>query len=437
MLLVPVYVLFLVLPVFTQYFLLKGQHVPGTFRLSNHHPAEIAHAQVVALVGLGMLLSGFYLPFGRVAASLLPKPTREWPPQAALFVGLVTLVAGWLVFIPGQLGLIPSRLGSGATGTIAAGSYFSISLLTLTWLRHRRREAWLLLCVVIPLSMLVNFFTGSKRMVLTPLFMSALAYVVYERRIRASWLAGGFAILIVLYPLSNFYRMTNPGRGGSEGGRMATFLRNPWQSLAAMSQFTESADAGGYVSAGLASTLRRLDALAVLTVILEDTPARVPFQGGWTIGYIALSYVPRVIWGDKPPMSTGDWVSQTYGSPLDDSTDVGPSWIGELYFNWGYAGVALGMFVMGLLCRVLQEQLFRWNGPIPALFAAVVVLYAVSRSVQGSLMGPVNGTIYNVAPIPIAHYLVGLFTGFQRGGASAPSHRVGPTLSPTTASSAR
>jgi hypothetical protein len=437
-LLTAVYVINLVMPVFTQYFLMKGDPLAGSKDLTRYHPDEIAHAQAVALLGLSMLLLGFYLPFGRLGASLFPKPTREWPPHAVLAVGLLTVALGWIVYIPGQLGLIPARAGSGALGTIASGSYFGISLLTLAWLRHRTREALLLVLIVIPAATFINFFTGSKRMFLTPLFMFALAYIVFERRIRLSWLAAGFGILIVLYPVSNFYRMVvDPVHGGRGGGRIATFLRNPGQTLEALSDFTGSVEAGSYVSAGLRSTGRRLDALGILTTIVKDTPERVPYQDGRTIGNVALAYIPRIIWPNKPADSTGEWVSQTYGNPEDLETDVGPTWMGEFYFNWGYAGVAFGMFAFGLLLRILQERLFFQDAPIPALFGAVVVLYCITRTVQSALSGPVNGTVFKLAPIPIAHYLVGMFVGFQRGSARPTPSRSSPDLFHAPADPAR
>jgi hypothetical protein len=325
-----------------------------------------------------------------------------------------------MIYIPGKLGLIPAVAGSGAVGTLASGSYFSISLLTLAWLKHRRREALLVLAVVVPLSMLFNFFTGSKRLFLTPPFMVALAYVVYERRIRLSWVGAAFAILIVLYPVSNFYRSVVQVDNERS---VRQFVQNPGAVLQTLSGFGKSVEFKTHILAGLQATGRRLDALGVLTAIVEDTPERVPYQGGWTIGYIALSYVPRIIWQNKPAVTIGEWVSQTYGSPYDLQTDVGPTWIGELFFNWGWPGVVMGMFVVGLLCRVLQERLFGWRAPIPALFGAVVVLYSVSRSVQGGLMGPVNGTVYNLVPILFAHLLVGLLTGYQRGAPASPSPR--------------
>lgn len=428
------YVVYLVVPVFTQYFPIDPHEARGTFHLARNDPRDIVHAQTITLAGLVMFLIGFYMPIGRATAAVIPRPTNDWPANAALAMSVIVLVVGWLVFIPGQLGIIPSRLGSGALGTLASGSYFGIALLALTWLRYRRSEALILLAIVIPIAMFVNFFTGSKRMFLTPPFMVFLAYMVAERRIRMSWVAAGIALLVVIYPVSEFYRQevqTDKARS------IRHFVQNPGQALSALSQFGSNVDWSEYFTSGVQSTGGRLDSLGILTVIVKDTPGRVPYQGGWSIGYIALSWIPRVIWAGKPGITIGEWVSQTYGSQFDLYTDVGPTWMGEFFFNWGHTGVILGMFALGFFCRILQERLFLPGGTIPALFAAVIVLYCVTRNVQSSLLAPVNRTLFDIAPILAAHVLVGLVTGYQRASPKSDSESPaqGQGLSHATAGS--
>jgi hypothetical protein len=56
--------------------------------------------------------------------------------------------------------------------------------------------------------------------------------------------------------------------------------------------------------------------------------------------------------------------------------------------------------------------------------------------VRGSLMGPVNGTVFNLAPILVAHCLTGVSSGFQRIRARRPVSRARSGLSRTPASSA-
>jgi hypothetical protein len=278
----------------------------------------------------------------------------------------------------------------------------------------------------VPLAMSVNFFTGSKRMFFTPAFMIVLAYIVYERRIRASWVVAGLAALVALYPLSNFYRATVQSPYGS---RMKIFLQDPGGVLRNLAIFTGSAEASTYFSSGIEATGVRLDGLNVLTAIVKDTPERVPYQDGRTIGLIFVSFIPRLVWPGKPGITIGEWVAQSYGSAYDLTTDVGPTWIGEFYFNWGYAGVVFGMFALGIQFRMLQERLFSWNAPIPALFAAVNVLYIATRSVQGGLIDPISGPLVAIVPIVATHFLVGLFGGFQRVPARVAGSPPGPPAS--------
>ena len=78
-----------------------------------------------------------------------------------------------------------------------------------------------------------------------------------------------------------------------------------------------------------------------------------------------------------------------------------PFWIGELYFNFGWSGIAIGMFLMGIYFRVLQV-LFSSGVPIPAVVAGVVALWATLPNIQGALTGPLNGVPFLMIPIAIA-----------------------------------
>jgi hypothetical protein len=397
-----VYGLFLVLPVFTQYFL-PNETTPNPLRLYNMASRDIAIGQIATLAGLISLMIGFYSPITRLVSATLPRPKWDWPPAVALAVAMVMLPLGWSIFLGGQFGIFPKAVGSGALGTIASSVFFGISLLTIIYLRHRLKVALILMICVVPPSMLFNFFTGSKRLFLTPAFMIVIGYILMERRIRRSWVIAGVATIVVLYPISEFYRDVIL-QGYSL--RAVEILSDPGRAVGRISGFITGADPGEYMLAGLKATGIRLDALGIATVIVRDTPERVPYQNGRTLALIPISYIPRILWPGKPGVTIGEWVTANYGSGLsrtDNLTDTGPSWIGEFFFNFGWAGVVIGMMSMGILFRVLQDALFWPGAPIPALLAAAVVLYFGARSVQGGLTGPINGIGYSIWPIIVAH----------------------------------
>ena len=146
-------------------------------------------------------------------------------------------------------------------------------------------------------------------------------------------------------------------------------------------------------------------------MIVRDTPEFVPFQGGWTIGYAFLAYIPRLIWAEKPDITQGQWVTDNYGAPTSDIvSQTGPSWVGELFFNFGYPGVIIGMALIGLYFRALRESLFGSQSTVPALLVGVVVLYASAPKLGGALAAPINGITFYGGMVMMVHFLVRSFT---------------------------
>jgi hypothetical protein len=403
------YSVFLVLPILTGYFL-SDIDDGAVLNFHSMAPQTIVAGQLAALMGLSCMLLGFYLPIGRFLAALLPRPTREWSPSAALGVAAVMIPLAIALYAVGQLGLVPKQAGSGVLGSIAFWSFLGIALLTLTYLRYRDRMALIMgLALVLP-TMLFNFFTGSKRLFLTPAFMVALAFILVERRLRKSWVIGGFLLLVILYPTSQFYRHVV-----LQGNRLRAMdvLSNPGRTAGLLSQFFSQVEFGEYFKEGLLSAGSRLNGLSALCVIVRDTPSKVPFQMGRSIAFVPLAYVPRVLWPGKPGLTIGQWVTDNYLGP-NIRSHTGPSWVGEFYFNFGYLGIGVGMLLMGVFFRILQELLFFKGAPLPAQLAGVAVLSSVLVTPGGALPAPINGVIFNCTSVAIVHLVVTLFSNTRR-----------------------
>ena len=400
------YLLHFVFPAFVSYLGNSG-YGPETFaHLRSITPQDIAWGELAVFVAFASLLAGYVLPIGRGLARGLPSMEREWSHEATLVVALLMIPMGWAVFLAGQIGLLPERAGSGALGTIAAATNFGIGLLAIGHLRYRSKAALALLAIFIPPTMAFNFFTGSKQLFLMPLAMVATAHIIVTRTMRLRWILGFLLAITLLYPVSQVYRDYLFGRKLSA----VQVISNPHYIFGLMQRFVGTSKLDDYLVDGLVATSARLDALAITSVITRDAGHRVPFQNGWSLGYIFVSYVPRFLWPDKPLTTIGGWVTDNFGSgPWIDSA-TGPSWIGELYFNFGWAGVIVGMGLLGVWFRWIQEAFLAPNATIPALFAGLVALFAIAPAVQGQVLAPINGVVYNVAPIVLVHLLVRLFS---------------------------
>jgi len=403
------YVILFTIPVLTNYVWTTGLFDPPDMPFSQMSIEQLLPAQLAVLFGFIVLLGGYASPLGRAASLPLPPPRYEWTQAAALGAGFVWISLGWALHLLSLMGLLPPRLGSGVLGGISNATLIGPGLLTIIYVKHRNQLARLALWSLVLVGSVLGFFTGSKTRVLTPLIMVALTWMIATGRLRARWMAVGLAALVVLYPAAEFYR--NVVRGGGTRVRVADIMANPAAAISQISAFVSGSDTQHYLLDGIAASTARLDGLGRMAVIVRDVPERVPYQGGWTIGRVAVSYVPRVIWPEKPHMGIGQFITDNFGAGAHIKTATGPTVPGEFYLNFGFAGVIGGMFMLGVLLRFLHEQLFGRVKTTLSLLCGVIVVYYILRAFDGSLVALVNGPVLTILPLLGAHVVIRMMGG--------------------------
>lgn len=398
-------------PVFTQYFLID-EPVDGVTQLANILPSDIVAGQLVALAAMVGLYVGYFYPATAAAGRALPRPRLEWSHETALAIAFGMIVVGWTITFASAFGLLPRALGSGFFGSIATGSYFGVGLLAILAARYRSRPAVLLMWCLVPPGMAIAFLTGSKRFVLSPVMMAALGYFVVNRRIERRWIVLGAALILVIYPVATFWReVVMVGNQLS----MAQILSNPGRAFSLVSAFLGNVEAREYFEGGIAATTSRLDTLGIVSVIVRDTPERVPFQGGWTILNVPLSFIPRILWPGKPEIAIGQWITDNYGAGPEIQSNTGSSWIGEFYLNFGLPGVVVGMIVTGAYFRFLHEVFFKTMS-VPALISTIVILWSTCTTIEMNLIAPFSGLIFNLGLVLLGHWFIR-----SQGGALLPT----------------
>jgi hypothetical protein len=186
-----------------------------------------------------------------------------------------------------------------------------------------------------------------------------------------------------------------------------------------MAQFGTGSKLGEHMRAGIDATAYRLNGLGILSVIVRDAGSRVPFQGGRTLVYIPAAYVPRLLWAGKPKFTTGQWVTDHFGyGPLVRSS-TGATWMGELFYNFGWKGIVIGMFALGAWFSFLQQYFLSATATIPALLAGAVSILTLCTGLESDLLNATNSIVFNVAPILLTH-------AFVRSFAPAPTRLPAP-----------
>ncbi len=87
----------------------------------------------------------------------------------------------------------------------------------------------------------------------------------------------------------------------------------------------------------------------------ETYPGRREYLHGSGIAPMVLFWIPRAAWPEKP-ISTSTVISRQYLG-VDTKANVANTIFGELYQNFGPAGVVLGMLVIGMIVAGLNKKL--------------------------------------------------------------------------------
>jgi predicted phage tail protein len=92
-------------------------------------------------------------------------------------------------------------------------------------------------------------------------------------------------------------------------------------------------------------------------------------------------------------MSIGQWVTDHYMGGPSIRSNTGPSWVGELYFNFGYLGIVVGMLVLGVYFRILHEAFFNPDATMPLRWVGVIQIYLTVPAVSGGVIAPINALV--------------------------------------------
>lgn len=357
-------------------------------------------AQILVLVGLGCLWIGYYGIRATIGVRLprfrLPDFSYAVPPSFPLRVRILLWALGvaHIVYLAvPQFHVWPS-LGQflNPAGLLVFAGFYTL------W--HRRQlPGWQALMVFglgLPIELLLLLKTGF----LYGIVMIAVLYVVLRTWLhgRPPWLLMiAVPILITLaYPVggSGFREIVwhtqpniSPIEAAKEYGRVFIgFYRQRLNRL--ISEDTQAVEPDREPTV-YASTIRRISHINVMSYAVEKTPREIPYWQGETYKPFLTSWIPRIVWPDKPREITGYSFAARYGlvEPHETWQSVNLPWIVEMYINFGRAGVLVGMTLAGILIMFVERFFSRPDmTPIETVIGIAIILPLFFQESNFSLM---------------------------------------------------
>jgi hypothetical protein len=304
---------------------------------------QVGYGHAILVVGAFALYLGMkqFQPRDVVA----PNGAKPKVPFLALSIGFI---AGLLiqVFSPEITGAVGTVFASLSFMALASLLLFAIEPPTRYW--RSPGPYWAILLAGTSALLLVNARDTSKMMLAFSLAPFVLA--IRKRLGTGATIAFGtgsaVAYLFLLTPLATTTRATVQANELGERSMLRTDTTGDVLTRL-VSSFRD--DQNQYLSSWFGETLGRLGD-SVPAGFIADSVATNGLLRGTGMEYFPLTFVPRILWHDKPLIVPGNYFTAVLGMASDQSTastSTGETAAGELFWNFGWPGVIIGMYLLG------------------------------------------------------------------------------------------
>ncbi len=372
----------------------------------------VEQALWLSLLGLVLLLVGYYGPHQRVLARFLPRVTMQWGDVGSVrIVGVCLSIIGIVTYYLSLMAPVPPRIQQVVFFTADLALVFMAMLFILQLVGCLGLFGKTLLWVVlVPSRVLIGLATGLSFQGIEVIYTLLLVYATVRHRIPWKALLFGCLLIVLSRPVQASFRTLTWVEGEAQS---IPPIEKVLLYVSTVRDFTTTADLFAF-SEWLPTIISRLAHVVAFTEVLEATPASVPYWRGETYYSLLFKPVPRLLYPDKPEAATGQLFGHRYGFlHADDSlTSQNLPQLIELYANFGVLGVILGMFLVGTLYRSVQHVLVHPGMGLGAVLSSTSILSKLLWMESGAAL-VFGGAFWSLFSLGLIHGLMKVIEGHK------------------------
>ena len=158
-------------------------------------------------------------------------------------------------------------------------------------------------------------------------------------------------------------------------------------------------DSGESLRRALNPSVSRVSLLNQTANVIDLTPSVVPYQYGWLYSYMAITWIPRFVWPEKPSVSEANQYYQVaYGLTTEEAlsrVSISVGLLTESFINFGWFGVVGIMFLAGVFFDFYQKT-FLSNTSGVLMKGIGVILLPQFLAVESQMAQYVGGIVQQV-----------------------------------------
>jgi hypothetical protein len=376
--------------------------------------AALSATEAVILLGGLMAAAGYRSVVSMMATTTAAPTRRDWPKQAILVMGCLLWTIGtfaiyhWYVHIVTDTTNEAFRKGVQSRGTYVISAYIlaqmmqplGVLLIAYAWRTYRSAVLLALVVAAVVLQVALGFIIDQKGMAMMGGALVILTCVLLEGRIPKLWVAGAFAYVLFVYPIFVAARVEIHGTRGIA----RTAIVENFGKVLELAIASKSRDLSGPNRE--MTFLERLSLRNSVEIFVTKTGRDVPFQRGYTLTPLLATFIPKIIWSDKPDVPTGQLFNKDFHVTDSDDIFLSPSHLGELYWNFGFPGVLGGMAIIGAILGFTGARFNLAEGrTITRLFVTVVTIKELIVGFEGDVASIYVVWLRSMAGVGVLHLI--------------------------------
>lgn len=356
-------------------------------------------ALIAATLGVTAMWAGYRIRLGQRAKTrelLLFKSTTNSHTYLwfITFIGLVGLR-----FIDRSVQALPAGLSQPVKIAVQFTPIAAFALLVLEYFRGRTTYLDRIgLAIYVAARLAVGLASGWLGSAVATGLVLIFAYVMKWRRLPTIPLAATLLVILFLQPGKENFR-SRFWYGGEEGGVTERIYEWGAESTRLWKDALLGQSGGEWRDLGV-SAVSRFDLVHQAANVIDYTPAVVPYQHGRLYSYLLVTYIPRFVWPNKPSVNDANrWYQVAYGLTDEENLDlvsIACGFLTEAYINFGWVGIPLVMFGIGMFLDYVERVLLSRSSGI--YFNAVgLALVPQLISVEAQLGQYIAGIVQMIA----------------------------------------
>jgi hypothetical protein len=329
---------------------------------------SIGRTEVVVWIGALMQIVGFHAVTRLAKGRERLGASKDWPKGLLVPIGILLWSAAVAATLYHDFVVQPdnssvsvmaglTKLGIwNTTGLILIENYagpLGIIILAYWWATSGNRAGTALMLALFLAQFILGWVVDTKEVAISAPVIALATRFMVDGKVPLRWFIGAIVAIGLMFPILSAKRVVM-----SEELQLTRLEALP-RTLEIIARTLEELDAvraGKYGEQRSETFLERESVKGNVDLIVKGIESGHPYRLGSTFEPLLYVFFPRVFWSAKPGGNSAQQLNREFHISADPDTFISPSHLGEWYWNFGLAGVIVGMALSGALLGYISRR---------------------------------------------------------------------------------